>query len=96
MGADVGLFLIIKMLRGDVWLYVHVGGNFEILSSAVGRVATKFIVDFTSLIHLRHPQEMGGANWLFSPVRTMASLPAVIKIFEYKGGDAGTVGLAWI
>jgi hypothetical protein len=43
-------------------------------------VVVKIIVDFTSIMHFRHPYEVGGAYWLFGLVLTMGSLPGSIFI----------------
>jgi hypothetical protein len=40
----------------------------------------KIIVDFTSIVHFRHPFEVGGAYWLFGLVLAMGSLPVSIYI----------------
>mmetsp|Transcript_7756 Transcript_7756/g.15576 ORF Transcript_7756/g.15576 Transcript_7756/m.15576 type:complete len:771 (+) Transcript_7756:890-3202(+) len=50
IGADVGLYLVIKMLRGDFWYWVPLGGNAEIVSSIVARVLVKIVTDFTSIV----------------------------------------------
>ena len=65
LGADLGLFLLVKLLRGDFWYWVAFGGKLEILASFLSRTMVKVIVDFTSIVQFRHPYEMGGAYWLF-------------------------------
>ena len=84
IGVDLGLYLITKLVRDDIWYWLLVGGNAGLLLSILLRVCPKLITDFTSLVQLRHPQELGGVNWMFSFVIPMASLPAVIKIYEFK------------
>lgn len=54
------------------------------------RVAFKSIVDFTALLHGRHPYELGGSYWVF----TLLSTPVICFIFglrylEYVESDAG-------
>jgi len=80
VGADLCLYLLVKILRGDFWYWLPLGGNLEILSSILGRVVIKIIVDFTSIVHFRHPYEVGGFYWLFGLVLTMGSLPVSINI----------------
>jgi hypothetical protein len=75
IGADLGLFLLVKILRGDFWYWIPAGGNLEIVSSIILRVVVKIITDFTSIAHFRHPYEVGGAYWIFGLVLTMGSLP---------------------
>jgi hypothetical protein len=80
IGADLGLYLLVKILRGDFWYWIPLGGNIEIVSSIVFRVVIKIIVDFTSMVHFRHPNEVGGAYWLFGLLLTMGSLPVSIYL----------------
>jgi hypothetical protein len=80
IGADLGLYLLVKILRGDFWYWVPLGGNLEVLNSIFARVIMKIIVDFTSMVHFRHPFEVGGAYWLFGLLLTMGSLPMSIYV----------------
>merc|ERR1711871_120795 len=95
MGTDVGAYLITKLLRGDFWYWVPVGGHGEIVTSALARIGVKIITDFTSLVQFRHPQEMGGVSFLFSLVVAIVSLPVAIKTNERMGNDKAAIDLAW-
>jgi hypothetical protein len=66
---------LVKILRGDFWYWLPLGGNTEIVNSVILRVVIKIITDFTSITHFRHPYEVGGAYWIFGLVLTMGSLP---------------------
>jgi hypothetical protein len=78
IGADLGLYILVKILRGDFWYWIPLGGILEIVSSIIIRVIVKIIVDFTSVAHFRHPNEVGGAYWLFGLLLTIGSLPVSI------------------
>jgi hypothetical protein len=80
IGADLGLYLLVKMLRGDFWYWMPLGGQMEIMSSIIFRVINKIIVDFTSLAQMRFSLEVGGAYWLFGLLLTIGSLPVSIFI----------------
>ena len=80
IGADLGLYILVKILRGDFWYWLPLGGRLEIVSSILLRVIVKIIVDFTSIVQYRHPYEVGGAYWLFGLVLTMGSLPMSIYL----------------
>jgi hypothetical protein len=84
IGADFGLYMLIKILRADLWYWMPFGGNTEIVTSIVLRVIVKIIVDFTSIAHFRHPNEVGGAYWLFGLPLTMVSLPVSIYIYLFS------------
>jgi hypothetical protein len=93
VGADLGLYLMIKILRGDFWYWVPAGGFLEFVLSIVGRIMVKVITDFTSIVQFRHPNELGGMYWSFGFVFTMGSLPVAIRNYEKQGGDKKTLDL---
>merc|ERR1711871_1842482 len=95
IGLDLGLYLAVKMLRGDFWYWVPLGGTTEVVLSIIIRVVVKIITDFTSIVQFRHPNELGGMYWSFGFVLTMVSLPVAITIYAEQGGAASVVSLAW-
>ena len=60
--ADVGLYLIIKVSRGDFWYWIPAGENTEKFVYAFARLTAKVITDFTYLVQERRQQEIGGAS----------------------------------
>jgi hypothetical protein len=82
IGGDLCLYLVVKILRGDFWYWVPLGGTAEILVSIVARVLVKVITDFTSIMQLRHPNEVRGLYWTFGFMLTMGSLPVAIIIAD--------------
>jgi hypothetical protein len=80
IGADLGLYLLVKVFRGDFWYWIPAGGNVEILSSIVFRVLVKVVNDYTSIAQFRHPNDVGGLFWMIGFVLTMSSLPVAIYI----------------
>jgi hypothetical protein len=95
VGADMLLYLMVKIFRGDFWYWIPVGGNFEILSSIVCRVLVKVVTDFTSIVQFRHPNEVGGMYWMFGFVLTMGSLPFAIILAERGDVAEEQLKLAW-
>jgi hypothetical protein len=83
IGADLGLYILVKILRGDFWYWMPLGGNIEIVSSILARVIIKINTDFTSIVQHRHPGEVGGAYWLFGLFLTMGSLPVSIYVTSH-------------
>jgi hypothetical protein len=94
IGGDLGLYLAVKMLRGDFWHWLRLDGKAEILSSIVLRVLIKSITDFTSIVQFRHPNEVGGLYWAFGFVLTMGSLPVAITVAESVLTEKA-ISLAW-
>jgi hypothetical protein len=95
VGADLGLYLIVKVLRGDFWYWMRLDGNAEIVSSIVSRVLVKVVGDFTSIVQFRHPNEVGGLYWIFGFILTMGSLPIAILVAERKYVEDEVLKLAW-
>jgi hypothetical protein len=95
LGADLGLYLLAKVLRGDFWYWMPAGGNVEIVSSIVARVLVKVVTDFTSIVHFRHPYELGGMYWLLGFVLTIGSLPVVIVLAESADVADEVLKFAW-
>jgi hypothetical protein len=95
VGTDLSLYLLAKILRGDFWYWIPVGGFGEVVMSIIARVVVKVVTDFTSNVQSRHPNEVGGLFWMFGFVLTMGSLP--LGIILAQRGDISEEGLklAW-
>jgi hypothetical protein len=95
VGADLLLYLLVKVLRCDFWYWAPVGGNAEIVTSIFTRVLVKFVTDFTSIVQFRHPYELGGMYWLLGFVLTMGSLPVAITLAEKRDVEVEVLRFAW-
>ena len=63
MTGDQSLYFLYKLLRGD-WRYgLLLPGLVSWVVSVFVRVMIKTIVDFTLIIHYRHPFDLGGIYW---------------------------------
>jgi hypothetical protein len=80
LGLDLILYIFVKLLRADFWYWAPQHGLAEVLISVVARVMIKVITDFTSCVHFRHPNEVGGLYWIASFVLTIGSLPLAMNI----------------
>jgi hypothetical protein len=94
IGADLGLYIVVKILRGDFWYWMPLAGKTEIVSSILLRVLVKVVTDFTSIVQFRHPNEVGGVYWAFGFVLTMGSLPVAIMIADSVLTETA-ISLAW-
>ena len=86
IGADLALYFIVKILRGDFWYWMPFGGLAEVFSSSFIRLIVKTLTDFTLIVQFRHPNEIGGAYWTFGLFLTTASLPFAISVYGQKVG----------
>jgi hypothetical protein len=92
VGADLGLYLLVKVLRKDFWYWLPLGNNkLELFSSLIARIMVKIITDFTATPQFRHPNEVGGLYWLFGLILTMGGLPATLTIYKMGGGKVRTI-----
>ena len=89
------MYLVIKLLRRDFWYWVPTGGKFEIVTSIFGRVLGKVTNDFTSLVFLRHPNEVGGLNWMLGFLLSIGSLPVAIIVAQHQVVAERGIELAW-
>ena len=97
IGADLCLYLFVKVLRGDFWYFIAAGGYLEVCISLLSRVMVKIITDFTSITQCRHPNEVGGLYWCFGFILTMGSLPVAIWVGENNlDMQSRALTLAWI
>jgi hypothetical protein len=95
VGADMLLYLLVKVIRGDFWYWIPAGGNTEIMSSIVARVLVKVVTDFTSIVQFRHPYEVGGMYWMLGFVLTMGSLPVAIILAGREDVAEEVLRFAW-
>jgi hypothetical protein len=96
VAADIIMFFLVKIVQGDIWYWAPLKGKAEVLLTFLMRLTTKPISDFTSVLQLRHPNEVGGQYWAFSLFLTMASLPMAMHIFKSQGGKGEAERLGWI
>jgi len=83
LAGDVGLMYVYKIARNDLYVWVPGSG---IGVALLYRLMTKLMCDFTALLHLRHPFEMG-LWWAVSMVLNQAEcfLAAWLYVQYYKG-----------
>ena len=73
IGADMGLYLLFKVVRRDFYYWIPVRGILAIICAFISRIFVKIIVDFTGCVHFRHPYEIGGFYWTFNLVLSQLS-----------------------
>jgi len=72
--CEIGVYLLYKVLRGDFYHWLRLPTGFSTIMSLVERVAGKIVCDFTAMVHLRHPKEVGGFYWMLNMVYTQVSV----------------------
>jgi hypothetical protein len=84
IGVDLAIFLLIKVLQGDFLYHIPIGGKIEYVVSLLCRCIGKIVNDFTTIVQLRHPGEIGGLHWTCGLFLTFASLPMSVLIYDIK------------
>ena len=93
LAGDMLLYVFYRKARGDLncWLNLPVG--LRVVTSVLLRTAAKIMLDFTAVVHLRHPLELGGFYWGFSLFANQASCFLAGYAFlryEYEAGADNT------
>ena len=73
LAGDMLLYAFYRKARGDLNYWVNLPTGVLLLATLVVRSFVKLLVDFTALVQLRHPLEVGGFYWCFSLVANQAS-----------------------
>ena len=59
LGGDQFVFFVFKILRDDLRYWLKLDGVLSWFASFLIRLVSKEMVDFTAIVQLRHPQEIG-------------------------------------
>ena len=62
----MGINFLYKIVLSDIFYWLNVDGFVRLVTSIMVRFTAKTMVNFTMLIQLCHPQEMGGLSFLVS------------------------------
>jgi hypothetical protein len=82
LGGELLVYFVIKGLRRDLWYWMPVYGGFGVFASWMIRWVIKVIVDWTAVVHFRHPNEVGGAYFTFSLGLTVVM--GVVASLQYE------------
>ena len=63
---DIGIFFLYKIMQGDFFYFLNLAGVLRFILAILSRLGCKIMVNFTMLIQLRHPQEVGGLPFAVS------------------------------
>ena len=66
LGVDIGIFYLYKIVRGDFFYFANLAGVLRFVTALLHRFTLKILVNFTMLVQLRHPNEVGGLSFLLS------------------------------
>ena len=93
---DIGSFLLIKIIRGDFSYWLLLEGITNILVSLSIRVIVKIVNDFISIVQLRSPLEVGGAQSVFGQLTSFATLFIALHLNEASGKLGSGMDSLWL
>ena len=64
--GELSLYLLYKIVTRDFLYWPTIYGPIGIFVAFLSRIGVKIVCDFTAVVQLRHPQEIGGAYWVFN------------------------------
>ena len=84
LAGDMTIYIVYKVLRGDLYYFVPGMG---LPLSFLCRVIVKVFVDFSACIHFRNPHELGGVYYIIHAV--MGQLACIVSAVLYSMHYAG-------
>ena len=96
--VDIVFYLGLKAARRDFMYWLPLEGGVAVVTSLMTRVVVKLAVDWTGVVHYRHPQEVGGAYWAASIASTLLGAVGVALAYGNERVSTIVMGLAagWI
>jgi hypothetical protein len=91
--CDMGLYLLLKALRGDLAYWIPIDGALGFLVSLIARVGVKIIADYTGIVQFRGSAEMGGIYWTASMLLAI-TVPFAVVAFYFANPTPGAVKLS--
>ena len=93
--TDIGSYLLIKIVHGDFIYWVRLKGLTGILVSLIMRVTVKVVTDFINVVQFRHPNEVGGAQWVFGQFISVATLFIALYLAETSSKLDDKMDILW-
>jgi hypothetical protein len=81
LGGDMTIYLIQKIIRGDLIYHIAMPPAVAVPLSVQNRVITKAISDFTGSMLLRAPNELGGVYFSFNLASGIISVPVISYLY---------------
>ena len=95
LAIDNTFYLFIKIIRGDFLHWLPLKGATHVVVSLLLRVINKTVSDFTGGMVFRHAREVGGAQWLFSQLNSIATLLVALHLAEKQNKYGNFIASLW-
>ena len=90
LGGDILFFYLQKLLRGDLRIFSRADGVLSWISSLIMRLTSKLLGNFTVMLQLRHPGELGGAYWSTNLLVGQATSFVALYLCKVSNGQEGS------
>ena len=91
VGGEIGVYLLLKILRQDFYCWPTLSGIFAVVVSFLTRIGVKIIVDFSGCIHFRHPYDLGGLGYLLSVIWSQVFPFVALQLYSLGDDDRGSM-----
>lgn len=85
--SEMCVFFLYKVLRKDFLYWMPMPSKLQLLISVIVRCIQKIVVDFTGMLHERHPYELGGLCWFAMMFYTQLQIYVVLALSHLGFGD---------
>jgi len=92
LGGDMIVFLLVKIIRGDLRYWFNLPNTMSLAASFIIRFCSKILTDFTMIMQLRHSFEVGGVQFSLLVVQNQVScFVAGLVYVKYFDGDVAGI-----
>ncbi|GMH89802.1 hypothetical protein TrVE_jg6277 [Triparma verrucosa] len=85
LGIEISIYLVWKVIRGDFRYFIPLENEgVSLLLSLLVRVVELIIFDFSAMVHLRHPYQLGGTAWCFFLIWSQLSVYVAVPIYNMR------------
>ena len=91
LGGDMAFFLLFKFVRNDLRYSYLMYGWLSWFASFITRIFAKLMVDFTVMVQLRHPQEIGGLYWITCLLLGQSTSFVVVYLYSLRPTADATI-----
>ena len=90
LGGDMLFYLLFKLARNDLRYWLKLDGGLSLVVSIVVRFFFKLMVDFTVMVQLRHPGEIGGLYWVVCLILGQTTSFVAVYLYTTILGSEGS------
>jgi len=94
--VDVGLYTVYKLCRRDFYYWLPIHGVLGVVMSAVCRLVCKVLADYSGVLQLRHPGEIGGLYFSCNIVIAFLSSGGAFAVYANMRDEESKLDLSLV